>query len=329
MENPNKSYLDKSYPNQERPTNKMFQGMCDIHMEPFFNYCVNLECLKAMCPECIEEHMQHHERHNTKPVITSLKTTKTNCSIKIQAGITSLNQEVKKCELDYILDPDALIEEGTKKIKKFKERMVLMIESHCANLEESLKRRVHENLLRFSDFEGIFDKMKNILSELEYLKSSLENQNPLPIIQKICLLDLKALMNKFKGEISSVAESKELDPIDVHVDELKFMQFRLDLENMLYIQRKNEKEKEKERDKDKDKERESHVFLRPEPKEDKYKAKSNVVANISGILDAAGTSRIEGNSLFTYKKSMLFFKSNYRKTSGKAAHCYDNNIFQL
>lgn len=297
MENPNKSYLEKSYPSQERFSNKTFQGVCELHNELFNNYCVNLECLKALCSECIEEHMLQHERNNTKAEIPSLKKTKMNCSRKVQAGITSLTQEVKKCELDYILDPDALIEEGTKKIKKFKERLVLMIESHCANLEESLKRRVHENLLKFSDFEGIFDKMKNILAELDYLKNSLENQNPMPIIQKICLLDLKALMNKFKGEISSVAESKELEPIDVHVDEMKFMQFRLDLENMLYIQRKNENETKKEKTVI-----ENKVLPQTVTKEDIIKSKKNGAGNVSDISEA-GISRIE--RIFFVKKFFI------------------------
>jgi hypothetical protein len=242
MENPNKSYLNKTYPIiQDPPSSKAFQGCCELHNEPFFNFCMNLECLKAICPECIADHISQHEQANTKADITSLRMVKTNCQKKIQAGITSLTEEVKKCKFKYILDPDAIIEEGVKKIKKFQERLTLMIENHCAKMEEGLKRRVHENLLKSSDFEGIFEKISGALGELEYMKNSLENQNPLPMYQKICLLDLKKLLNKFKSEISSVAESKDIEPVDVNID-ANFHKFQLDLENMLYFKKQPEKE---------------------------------------------------------------------------------------
>lgn len=229
---------DKSFQTMtDRFSNRSPFSICELHQEAIFNFCVNFECLKPICPECIEDHLAYHESNNTKPEFTSMKSVKSNCFKKIQAGITSLNQEVKKCELEYLLDPESLIEDGTKKIKKFRERLILIIDSHCATLEESLKRRVHENLLKISDFEGIFEKMKNILSELEYLKTGLEQNNSVHIIEKICRLDLKALMLKFRGEVHSVVETRDLEPIDIHVDENRFLQFKLELENMIYIQK--------------------------------------------------------------------------------------------
>ena len=210
---------------------------CDFHDEQIFNFCLNLECLKPLCPECINEHQSYHDEKYTKPEFTTLRAVKSSCSKKIDAGIMSLNQEVKKCELEYLLDPEALIDTGLKRLKKFKERLYLMIDGHCSMLEELLKQRVHENLLKGSDFEGIFEEMKNIINELEYLRKNLESSNGLNYIKKICMLDLKALMKEFKYKVQKVIKTKDLEPIDIHIDETKFQSFKTELENMIYIKK--------------------------------------------------------------------------------------------
>lgn len=211
--------------------------ICDIHNEQIFNFCLNLECLKPLCPECIKDHQEFHNEKDTKADFSTIRAVKTSCSKKIDAGIMSLNQEVKRCELEYLLDPEALIEAGVRRIQKFKERLGFMIESHCALLEETLKRRVQENLLKSSDFEGVFKEMNNIINEMEFLRKNIDTNNGVSYIKKICMLDLKALMKDFKAKVQKVAGTKDIEPIDIHVDEIRFKQFRNDLENLIYIQK--------------------------------------------------------------------------------------------
>lgn len=233
--------LEKT-PNSQRfsaPLSLSNPLICDIHNEQIFNFCLNLECLKPLCPECINEHQDYHTEKDTKADFSTIRAVKTSCSKKIEAGIISLNQEVKRCELEYLLDPEALIENGVRRIKKFKERLTFMIESHCLLLEETLKRRVHENLLKGSDFEGVFQEMKNIINEMEFLRKNLDSNNGISYIKKICMLDLKALMKNFKSKVQRVVGTKDLEPIDIHVDEVRFKQFKNELENLIYIQKEN------------------------------------------------------------------------------------------
>ena len=234
MENLEKTPISTRY--SARPLPSL---LCDMHDEQIFNFCLNLECLKPLCPECINEHQEFHNEKETKADFTTLRVVKSSCSKKIDAGILSLNQEVKKCELEYLLDPEALIDAGMKRIKKFKERLHMMIESHCNLLEENLKRRVQENLVKGSDFEGIFEEMKNIIAELEFLKKNLETISALTYIKKICMLDLKALMKEFKNKVENVIKNKDLEPIDIHVDETHFAHFKQELENMIFIKKDN------------------------------------------------------------------------------------------
>lgn len=234
MENLEKTQISQRFSAQPNPYIPL---VCDIHDEQIFNFCLNLECLKPLCPECINDHQEYHNEKSSKPDFTTIRGVKSSCSKKIEAGILSLNQEVKKCELEYLLDPEALIEVGMRRLKKFRERMHFMIESYSAQLEETLKRRVHENILKGSDFEGIFEDMKNIIKELDFLRKNLDSSSGVTYIKKICLLDLKSLMTEFKSKVHRVIKTKDLEPIDIHVDENKFIQFKSDLENMIFIKR--------------------------------------------------------------------------------------------
>jgi hypothetical protein len=41
-------------------------------------------------------------------------------------------------------------------------------------MEEQLKRKVQENVIKAADFSGLFDKMKSLIAELEYLNQALD-----------------------------------------------------------------------------------------------------------------------------------------------------------
>ena len=74
---------------------------------------------------------------------------------------------------------------------------------------------MHENILKATDFNGVFDKIKALVQELELLNSNLDNGNTISVVNKICMLDLKSLMDKFRNEIHKVIDSRDLDPIGI------------------------------------------------------------------------------------------------------------------
>ena len=136
---------------------------------PITNFCSALECFRELCPECIENHYRYHKKTGTPPSITSLRNIKTKCLEKIKTIIIALNQEIEKCELDYLLDPEKIINEGLHNISLFKEKMLESINSYCSMLEKNLIKTVKENLLQAEDFKKIFDHMKNVIKDLEYI----------------------------------------------------------------------------------------------------------------------------------------------------------------
>ena len=178
---------------------------CEEHTgEPLTNFCSNLNCLKPLCPDCINSHTRLHLSQNSTPDINSIKNVKFHCGKKLKAAITSLNNEIAKCELQYLFNPESIIEEEKTKIRKCKERVLQSVNNFFDALEESVKRRVQENMLKAGDFSNVFHKMRNLINELQFLNQDLEVGNVIDNIRKICLLDLKKVMDKFKSDIYKV-----------------------------------------------------------------------------------------------------------------------------
>ena len=212
---------------------------CNEHSGvPITNFCSALECFKELCPECIENHYKHHKKIGTPPSITSLKNIKTKCLEKIKTVIIALNQEMEKCELDYLLDPEKIIKEGLHNINMFKEKILESINSYCTILEKNLVKTVNENLLQAEDFKKIFEHMKNVIKDLDYMHNKLENSNKLETIKKISILDVRHLIEKFRREIHSVMDTKSIFPINIVINENRLQNiFTKELEKLITLER--------------------------------------------------------------------------------------------
>ena len=160
---------------------------CQEHKnEPITNFCANLDCMKALCPECIFLHTKYHMNNQTSPEINSLKTVKTNCNKKIMAGISSLKHEQDKIEKQYMTNPEALINEGLSKLNKCKENIFQIVINFFDDLEEKYRKRVHEKSGLIDDFSNIFEKMTQFILELEYLNNNLNSsQEMIESIHKV------------------------------------------------------------------------------------------------------------------------------------------------
>lgn len=56
------------------------------------NFCAYIDCLCALCPECIQPHFEQHKSQGTPALIQSIKNTRINCDKKIQAAIVNLQK---------------------------------------------------------------------------------------------------------------------------------------------------------------------------------------------------------------------------------------------
>ena len=226
----NPNYLAKHYITQSLANNPNFltinpdKGLkifCEDHQsEIITNFCCILDCLKPLCPECIDYHNKFHKQNQQYPEIDTLRNVKINCSKKVKAAIISLTQELEKLELKYMINPQEMIDEGLENLKRCREKVLQMVNAFFDNLEVMYKRKLNETIFKGHDYTTIFDKIKNLVQELEFLQTSLESgNNTMSVIKKICLLDLKTLLDKYKAEIQDLIESRTIISTEIMVND--------------------------------------------------------------------------------------------------------------
>ena len=209
---------------------------CEKHpSEPITNFCCGIDCLKALCPECIDSHNKFHRSKDFFPEIDSLKNVKKNCSKKIKAGINVLTSELEKLELKYLINPQDLIDEGFEVIRRAKERVILKINAIFEVFEEEYKKSMGDFMYKGQDFNGLFEKIRNFINELEFYLANLESNNALTIIKKICILDLKSLIDKYKLEIQGLIDVKMNKNVEIIVNEAKFKNIEADIRKLIKI----------------------------------------------------------------------------------------------
>lgn len=216
-------------------------SFCSQHKSSILtNYCVSQECLVELCPECIEDHFKFHHQMKTLPQITSIRNVKEKSIEKIQTIIISLHQEMEKCQLNYLLNPNSVLEEGLKRINDFKEKIFEQVKTFCHTMTIELQKNIENTLLQINDFKRIFEHMEALIKDLEFVKEKLLKTNKTDSIRKISLLDLQHLIKKFRNEINLLLETKTIKPIKVNIDENRLQNcFLEDLTRLIWIDSNN------------------------------------------------------------------------------------------
>ncbi|KAL4471130.1 hypothetical protein ABPG72_006511 [Tetrahymena utriculariae] len=188
--------------------NRVF--FCQKHNEQITNFSV--QELKPLCPECISEIFANGVDDHS---VDSLKNVKINCSKKIKTGVYELNRQLESSEIKYLLNPQSIIDEGVQEIQKCKKQIMRIVDFHFEQLFIQFKSQVQDNVLKASDLTYIFENIKQSIVELDQLSNNLEQGNTIQAIVKVCQLDLKSLIDKFKSDIHKIVDSRDLDPIKI------------------------------------------------------------------------------------------------------------------
>lgn len=246
MEPTPSNYLSKQYPSQYRgdhslnlqqqnvlSTGKIY---CEDHPnELLTNFCCILDCLKPLCPDCIDYHNKFHKQNHSYPEVDSLKNVKINCGKKVKAAILALTQELERLELKYVMNPQDIIDEGLENLKRTREKVLQLVNAFFDNMEVSYKKKLNEVLFKGQDFNAVFEKVRNLINELEFLQANLEGNNTINVIKKICVLDLKSLLDKYKIEIQGLIEAKQHQNVDLMINDSRLAHIEAELVKLVSI----------------------------------------------------------------------------------------------
>lgn len=214
---------------------------CQEHdNEPITNFCSNVDCLKPLCPECIDIHNKFHHTHNSLPQIASLKNAKANCLKKVKAALSSLYQELENPLLNSIIDPNNALKEEVIKMREIKEKLNEIINQYLTTLEANLKKNISKSHSNSNDAQDVYERMKNTIAELESLQKDVNTHNSLGVIKKICALDLKTLMNKFKSDLTKALQKRSSEGVSIVYDQSCIDHFKDILTKMITLSKENE-----------------------------------------------------------------------------------------
>ena len=211
--------MDRQSQGHTFSNDKFLKIPCFDHPNEYItNFCCLLECLKPLCPDCIDAHTKYHKQLSTYPLIDSLKSVRVNCGRKVKAAILSLTKELENLELRDLANPKEIEEESLEHLRRCREKVLAMVNNFFDNLEMQHNRLASEITNRI-DANSIFEKVRNFINDLEYLQANLDSNNAINVMKKICSMDLKAFVDKHKNEISSLLNSNQTAQIIVDINE--------------------------------------------------------------------------------------------------------------
>ncbi|CAD8146974.1 unnamed protein product [Paramecium pentaurelia] len=220
-------------------TQTLYNVQCSFseHRAQITNYCACIDCLRPLCPECIQEHYQYHTQSKTPAAIQSILNTRTNCEKKIAKAIEQLKKEYEQYDIQYFFNPDEILNQEISRMNEVKSQMIEIITIFFKQLENVLETKVKENQLKVKNIGGIFQRIQTVIDQLEILRNSLLNSSdPFQHFHKACRLDVKSLLDRYKSDLKKSIKSKELDPINVHIDEHKLFNLKNQLSKIVVIQ---------------------------------------------------------------------------------------------
>lgn len=218
--------------------------VCSDHdNEPITNFCSHIDCLKPLCPECIDDHNKHHHSQNTLPQISSLKNAKSNCAKKIKAALAALHQELDNPLLTAIVDPQNAIREEIKKVNELREKLNDIIQHYLVGLESNLKKNINKSHSNSNDALEVIEKFKNHIAELESLHKDIHSNNSLGVLKKICGLDLKTMMNKLKADLTRALQKRSTEGVAIVFDESYLDHFKDVLSKLIGLSKETDLQK--------------------------------------------------------------------------------------
>lgn len=223
-------------------TNRVEGGhlYCEDHPgEPITNFC--FASLKPLCPACIDFHNKIMRQNNVFPEIDTYRNVKLNCAKKCKSAVLSLQGELAKLESQVILNPRDIIEDGIYQIRRAKEKLISHINQYMDQVEIEFAKSVNEAVSKAKEFNDIHDKVRSLIQELEHLMHNIESPNSIPTVKKICMIDLKALLEKFRGDVNHTLATREAlstSFAEVNVDEAKLYNLHEELIKFVSLNKK-------------------------------------------------------------------------------------------
>lgn len=76
-------------------------------------------------------------------------------------------------------------------------------------MELEFTKSVNEAVTKAKEFSDVGEKIRSLIQEIEHLMYNVDTPNCIPTVKKICMIDLKALLEKFRSDVNHTIQMRE------------------------------------------------------------------------------------------------------------------------
>jgi len=188
------------------------------------------------------------KQNNMFPEIDTIRNVKINCVKKCQSAIATLQAELSNLDGQLIFNPKTIIEEGIFEIRRARDRLIAFINKYIEGIELEYERSITEAVAKATNYSDVGEKIQSLIRELEHLMYNVDSPSCVPTVKKICMIDLKALLEKFKTDVRhtlNVRENLASNFSEINIDESLFPDVTELIQRYLSIGRKEIRRLEK------------------------------------------------------------------------------------
>jgi len=180
-------------------------------------FCCSEECMLPLCPECIQNHSEYHERKNKVAILKNFADIRALHHQRISTQITAIQADIEQFEI--FLNKDATKETDViQKIQDYKEALFKALNEAFSELERTFKAQIAQDYNTKSErVDRITREIKMYVNQLKEYEAALENENCTKVIGKIHRRNFAKEYEEIKGRITK--DEMQLDQYKLEINE--------------------------------------------------------------------------------------------------------------
>lgn len=201
-------------------------------------FCCSEDCMQPLCPECIQNHSEYHERKNKVAILKNFGEVRAQNHQKILKHINSVQSDLEN--LDSFLKINVMEKTNVvESIHEFRDTLISMITEYFLQLERDLTLQITEDYnIKAEKVDRVTREITIYLDQLKEYEASLETEACAKVIARVHRRDLTKEYEHMKSRLAK--NETVLDTYEVTIDQRAVKKISEELSRCLKLTRNNQ-----------------------------------------------------------------------------------------
>ncbi|CAK66325.1 unnamed protein product (macronuclear) [Paramecium tetraurelia] len=207
---------------------------CPTHPEFFItNLCQEQNCIEPLCPECINEHLEMHQKKGRVPKLENIQRVRKDNTYKIDEISKSLQFKLLDCKKYFQEQPSIIYNNNLGQLRSIHEQISNIIDDYFETLYKDLKDQNQEEYLKqLNQIEQDIQQQQHKLSKLQ---EDLHNDNYVRAVIQICDAKQQLFSDKSLISLDRLIENYQQSQIKIIFDKNNIELFQTYCKKMCYF----------------------------------------------------------------------------------------------